>query len=200
MKVLTKAMLGAAVGLALAVGLTPIASAQQGTTNNPKGEPATAPIEQNNNSAATDSGTGSHLHIGYLSCHVASGWGYILGGSQNLRCIYSPLNGTPQLYTGRITKVGADIGYLKSAVMLWGVLAPSSDVPKGALSGNYAGVTANAAVGYGAGVSAVIGGFKHSIELEPITISGEKGLNVAAGIEDLSLHYRGPERMQRAAR
>lgn len=134
---------------------------------------------------------GAKVKIGYLECHEAAGWGLILGVNRNLRCTYSGASGSSSRYTGQITKVGVDIGYLSSAVMLWGVVAPSNNIPAGALAGTYGGVTGEAAVGYGAGASVLIGGFKHSIELNPLTISGEKGLNVAAGVEALTLHYVG---------
>jgi len=28
--------------------------------------------------------------IGYLNCHVASGWGFIFGSSRKLECVYTP--------------------------------------------------------------------------------------------------------------
>jgi hypothetical protein len=142
-------------------------------------------------SPAQSSQGGTTVKTGYLTCNVAKGWGWVLGTSKDIKCVFSSTNGRSERYTGRITKVGVDIGYLSSAVMLWGVLAPSSNVPAGALAGNYGGVTGSAAVGYGAGASVLIGGFKHSMQLEPISISGQKGLNVAAGVEALTLHYAG---------
>ena len=115
---------------------------------------------------------GTTVKTGYLTCNVAKGWGWVLGTSKDIKCVFSSTNGRSERYTGHITKVGVDIGYLSSAVMLWGVLAPSSNVPAGALAGNYGGVTGSAAVGYGAGASVLVGGFKHSMQLEPISISG----------------------------
>src|ERR1700738_5056002 len=67
---------------------------------------------------AEDKGT---VRAGYLTCHVASGWGFIFGSSRDLKCDYS----RDKNYTGRISKFGADIGYLSSGVILWAVVAPT---------------------------------------------------------------------------
>lgn len=133
------------------------------------------------------------VKAGYLTCHVASGWGFIIGSSRKLRCTYTATNHRTEHYTGSISKFGADIGYLQSAVILWAVLAPTTELGSGALSGHYAGATASVSVGVGAGANVLLGGFKKSIALQPISIEGQNGLNVAAGIGALSLHYEGAE-------
>ncbi len=71
--------------------------------------------------------------------------------------------------------------------MLWAVVAPTTDLGEGALAGHYGGGTASVALGVGVGANALIGGFKKSIALQPISIEGQNGLNVAAGVEELSL-------------
>jgi hypothetical protein len=129
------------------------------------------------------------VRAGYLSCHVASGWGFIIGSSRNVKCAYALQPGYTEYYTGSITKFGADIGYLQSAVMLWAVLAPTNNLGQGALAGTYAGATASVAAGVGAGANVLVGGFKNSIALQPISIEGQNGLNVAAGVAALSLHF-----------
>ncbi len=128
------------------------------------------------------------VKTGYLTCHVASGWGFIIGSSRKMRCAYAS-KGHTEHYTGSISKFGADIGYLESAVILWAVLAPTTDLEAGALAGHYAGAQASLALGVGAGANVLIGGFKKSIALQPVSIEGQNGLNVAAGIGAMSLHY-----------
>ncbi len=129
------------------------------------------------------------VRAGYLTCHVSSGWGFIFGSSRSMKCAYSMQNGYTEYYTGTINKFGADIGYLSSAVMIWAVLAPTTNLGQGALAGHYAGATASAAVGIGAGANVLVGGFKNSIALQPISIEGQNGLNIAAGVAELSLHF-----------
>ena len=48
-----------------------------------------------------------------------------------------------------------------------------------------------AAVGVGAGANVLVGGFNKSVTLQPVSISGETGLNVAAGIGELTLSRPG---------
>jgi len=129
------------------------------------------------------------VKVGYLSCHVASGWGLIFGSSRELDCTYTPNSGGPEYYKGEVTKFGADIGYLQSGVILWAVLAPSNTIGQGALAGHYAGATASATVGVGAGVNALVGGMHSTIALQPVSIEGNNGLNVAAGIATVNLDY-----------
>ena len=69
--------------------------------------------------------------------------------------------------------------------MVWAVLAPG-DVGHGALAGNYGGVTAGAAVGIGANAHALIGG-ANNVTLQPLSVEGQTGLNVAAGVASLTL-------------
>ena len=126
------------------------------------------------------------VKVGTLTCNVSSGWGFVFGSSKDLRCTFRG-NGHAEHYTGSISKFGVDIGYTGGEVLVWGVFAPSSDVRAGALQGDYAGATAQATVGVGLGANVLVGGLDKSIALQPISISGEKGLNVAAGIGSISL-------------
>ena len=72
---------------------------------------------------------------------------------------------------------------------------PTSSVKRGALAGAYAGATASATVGVGAGANVLVGGFNRSITLQPVSIEGNTGLNVAAGIGEITLHFEAPEMM-----
>jgi len=137
------------------------------------------------------------VKTGYLTCHEAAGWGFIIGSSRKIRCTYSSNDKRTEYYTGSISKFGADIGYLQSAVILWAVAAPTKDINAGALDGNYAGASASVTLGAGAGANVLLGGFHNSIALQPVSFEGQSGLNVAAGIGAMSLHYEGtkPPRM-----
>jgi len=124
---------------------------------------------------------------GLLTCQVASGWGFVFGSSKNLKCTYSPKPGEQEHYTGSIRKFGVDIGYSQAAVIVWTVLAPSTDVGKGALAGTYIGATASVSAGVGVGANVLVGGSKKSISLQPLSIEGNTGLNVAGGIGAIAL-------------
>src|SRR5271168_3571068 len=90
------------------------------------------------------------VKTGYLTCHEAGGWGFIIGSSHSIHCTYTSNKHRTEYYTGSISKFGADIGYLQSAVILWAVAAPTSDLGPGALAGEYAGAQGSLALGVGA--------------------------------------------------
>ena len=130
------------------------------------------------------------VKAGVLSCNVASGFGFIFGSSREINCTFSTGGGRVEHYTGSINKFGVDIGYTKGGVIVWGVLAPTANLAPGSLAGNYGGVTAGATVGVGLGANVLVGGSNNSIALQPVSIEGNTGLNVAAGIADLSLTFQ----------
>jgi hypothetical protein len=125
------------------------------------------------------------VKAGVLSCEVSGGWGFVFGSSKDMNCTFSPNKGETERYTGSINKYGVDIGYTRGGVMVWAVLAPG-DIGHGALAGNYGGVTAGAAVGIGANAHALVGG-ANNVTLQPLSIEGQTGLNVAAGVASMSL-------------
>ena len=127
------------------------------------------------------------VQIGTLTCHVEPGFGLVLGSSKDLNCDYKAAQGFEERYIGNITKVGVDIGYTRGGTMVWAVFAPSSDRAPGALEGRYGGVTAGATVGVGVGANVLLGGFDRSITLQPLSIEGNTGLNLAAGIGAMNL-------------
>jgi hypothetical protein len=129
------------------------------------------------------------VKVGELSCHVSSGWGFVFGSSRSLLCTYTG-NGQVAHYAGNVSKFGVDIGYLQSGVLVWDVFAPTTDMGPAALSGSYGGVTAGATVGVGADANALIGGSTRQVALQPLSIAGNTGVNVAAGIAALSLTYQ----------
>jgi len=129
------------------------------------------------------------IKIGVLNCDVGGGWGFIVGSSKSLQCVYSPVKGETEHYVGTVSKFGLDIGYTRSGVIVWEVVAPSLHSGKGALQGGYAGATASAVVGVGGGAHVLVGGLDRSIALQPVSIAGEKGLNIAAGIGAISLKH-----------
>ena len=129
------------------------------------------------------------VKVGVLTCHESSGWGFIIGSSKDLRCNFSPSRGMYEHYVGTVTKFGVDIGYTRGGIIVWDVFAPNSGMQRGALQGDYAGAQASAAVGVGAGANVLVGGMDRSIALQPVSVEGETGLNVAAGIGAIDLKY-----------
>jgi hypothetical protein len=129
------------------------------------------------------------VKIGSLNCNISSGFGFIFGSSKELKCTYSPNAGAGEHYTGTFSKYGLDIGYADKGVLIWGVVAPTSDLHPGALEGDYAGATASATIGVGLGANVLIGGLDKSIALQPLSIEGNTGLNLTAGVGVISLKF-----------
>jgi hypothetical protein len=131
------------------------------------------------------------VKAGTLTCNVASGFGFIFGSSKSVNCNFAPVSGPPQHYTGSIDKFGVDIGFTSGGVLIWLVLAPTNTSPApGALAGSFGGVTASATAVVGAGANVLIGGAGNAISLQPLSIEGNTGLNVAAGVAGLTLTYQ----------
>jgi uncharacterized protein DUF992 len=141
--------------------------------------------------AAPGDAASGGVKAGYLKCDVEGNVSFIFGSSRDMVCVYTPESGKRRdRYSGEVKKFGVDIGYQDAGVILWGVIAPTADVGPGALSGDYGGVTADAAAGYGVGANALLGGSSKSIVLQPLSVEGIKGINIAAGIGILSLRAR----------
>jgi len=131
------------------------------------------------------------VQIGGLNCTVEGGVGFIIGSSKDMVCTFTHANGQRERYGGTIRKFGLDIGVTEKTYIAWAVFAPSQDVPRGALAGSYAGVTAEATVGAGIGANALVGGLRKSFTLQPLSVQAQSGgLNVAAGIASLELRAR----------
>jgi hypothetical protein len=134
------------------------------------------------NAASAQSG----VKVGNLTCNVSSGFGFVFGSSRGLNCTFAGPLGI-EYYTGTINKFGVDIGYTTGGVMVWTVVAPTAQLVPGSLAGGYAGATASATIGVGVGANALIGGSGNTIALQPLSIEGNQGLNVAGGIGAISL-------------
>lgn len=137
------------------------------------------------------SSTGAHaqagVRIGTLTCVVEAGAGFILGSNKGLGCRFDGNAGLNELYAGSITKIGIDIGGTGAGEIVWAVFAPTSDFGPGALEGGYYGVSAEVTPGVGVGANVLVGGFDRSINLMPVSITGQVGANIAAGLSGMRL-------------
>jgi len=129
------------------------------------------------------------IKVGTLTCNVAGGMGFVFGSTKDLACSYEPTKAPAEHYDGTISKWGVDIGYTGKGRLIWAVFAPTSDVRPGAIQGEYAGASAQANIGVGLGANVLIGGLDKSIALQPVSVEGSTGLNVAAGIGSISLKH-----------
>jgi len=129
------------------------------------------------------------VQAGQLTCDISGGIGLIFGSQRTLNCSFTPsVPGPPEFYAGTLTKLGIDLGVTSGGVMVWLVYAPTSR-PAGALSGSYGGATAEATVVAGVGANVLIGGSNRTVELQPVSLQGQAGLNVAAGVAGIDLRW-----------
>jgi Protein of unknown function (DUF992) len=127
------------------------------------------------------------VQVGVLECRGGASVGFIVGSVTNLGCVLR-VEGRPEdRYIAVIQKVGLDIGITEQTALAWNVFAPVARLAPGDLAGNYAGADASASVGLGAGGNVLVGGSNKSIALQPLSVQGEVGLGVAAGLESLEL-------------
>ncbi len=126
------------------------------------------------------------VKIGVLTCHVDGGMGAIVYSKKTLRCKFRSTTGREERYIGSITKVGVDLGETTGTSLMWNVFAPGSARP-GALAGSYVGASAQATLGTGVGANALVGGLKRSIALQPVSLTTQTGVNIAAGLAGLTL-------------
>lgn len=130
------------------------------------------------------------LMAGTLTCKGKGSVGLIVGSKQTLDCSFKPAgNGTGQIYTATITNVGLDVGVKGANTMVWTVLFSSTSVPEGALAGKYTGVAADVSLGLGGGAKVLVGGSKQSVELQPLSVQGQTGVNLAIGVSGLTLRH-----------
>jgi hypothetical protein len=127
------------------------------------------------------------VQVGVLECRGGASVGFIVGSVTNLGCVLR-IDGLPEdRYIATIRKVGVDLGITQESALAWGVYAPVARLGPGDLAGTYAGAQGSASVGVGVGGNVLVGGSDNSIALQPLSVQGQVGLNVAAGLESLEL-------------
>jgi hypothetical protein len=130
--------------------------------------------------------------VGTLNCDISAGMGMIIASQKGVSCTFTPTQGRrPEVYLGTISKFGIDIGATSGGRMVWAVFAPTTARARGALAGTYAGATAEATVGAGVGANALVGGSDRTITLQPLSVQGQTGLNLAVGVGGLTLNKVG---------
>jgi hypothetical protein len=129
----------------------------------------------------------ARVQVGVLECRGGSSVGFIVGSVTNLSCVLRAAGRPDDFYVARIQKVGLDLGITDQSALAWAVFAPVAQLGPGDLSGGYAGAQGSASVGVGVGANALIGGSGNSIALQPLSLQGQVGFNIAAGLESLEL-------------
>ncbi len=139
-------------------------------------------------SALAASPAAAQTKVGMLSCDVSAGVGLIIVEKQSMVCSFTPLGGGPvTLYRGQIAEYGLALGAVEGGNLAWAVFALTDGAQPGALAGTYAGVGADVAAGIGLGANVLIGGTGRAFSLQPLSVEGEVGINIAGGVTALTL-------------
>jgi len=129
----------------------------------------------------------ARIRAGTLNCEVAPGVGFLIGSQKAIDCVYISANGRwREHYFGHVTHVGLDVGFTQGGRLAWAVYAPADRGP-GALAGVYAGASAEATLSGGVGANVLIGGLHRSISLQPLSVSAQRGFNLAVAASGLEL-------------
>jgi hypothetical protein len=127
------------------------------------------------------------VRAGILQCQGGQNVGFVVGSVTSLQCVFQSEGRRPEPYVATVRRWGVDLGVTDQTRLSWAVNAPDGRVERGTLAGNYGGVGANASVGVGFGGNFLVGGPANAYALQPISVQGQTGLNVAAGVADIEL-------------
>src|SRR6476659_113559 len=132
------------------------------------------------------------VRAGILQCQGGQNVGFVVGSVTSLECVFRSEGRRPEPYIAKVQRIGLDIGVTEQTQLSWAVNAPNSRLGRGELAGSYGGVGDNASIGIGGGGNFLFGGPANAYALQPISLHGQTGLNVAAGIADIQLEpFRG---------
>lgn len=127
------------------------------------------------------------VRAGILQCQAGQNVGFVVGSVANFNCLFQSEGRRPEPYVATVRRFGVDLGVTQQTELTWAVNAPTSRIGRGELAGRYGGVGANASVGVGLGGNFLVGGPANAYALQPVSVQGQTGLNVAAGIADVEL-------------
>jgi hypothetical protein len=127
------------------------------------------------------------VRAGILQCQGGQNVGFVVGSVTSLECVFESEGHRPEPYVATVRRLGVDLGVTEQTKFSWAVNAPNSRIGRGELAGNYGGVGANASVGIGGGGNFLVGGPANSYALQPLSVQGQTGLNVAAGVANIEL-------------
>jgi hypothetical protein len=130
---------------------------------------------------------GTGVQAGRLACDVSAGVGMIVVERQTLACTFTRADGLVETYSGTINQYGVALGATQQGYLSWTVLAATRDLPRGVLAGTYSGVGTNASVGVGVGANVLVGGGDASLSLQPLSVQGQTGINIAGGVTSMTL-------------
>jgi hypothetical protein len=127
------------------------------------------------------------VRAGVLECQGGQNVGFVVGSLTSLECVFQSQGRRPEAYVATVRRFGVDLGVTEQTRFQWAVNAPNSRLGRGELAGTYGGIGANASIGVGGGGNFLVGGPANAYALQPISVQGQTGFNVAAGVAGIEL-------------
>jgi hypothetical protein len=139
--------------------------------------------------AVAEPAAAQRIRAGLLTCDVSAGIGLIITSQREVSCAFKPDQpGRQEGYDGTITKYGLDLGATGGGEMVWEVFTDTI-AGLGFLAGDYVGASGEATLVAGLGANVLIGGSNRTVALQPVSVSGQVGLNLAVGVAALRLGF-----------
>ncbi len=138
--------------------------------------------------ASTANAESRRVQVGTLTCSLSASIGLLVGSQRNVSCLFRGMSGGPdEPYTGTMTRVGLDVGFTAGSVIIWTVFA-KTDRYKGMLTGTYTGASVEMSLAAGLGANVLVGGSSQTVALQPLSVQGQIGLDIAAGVGSMDPH------------
>ena len=126
------------------------------------------------------------VQAGTLECSLSSSIGMVVASQRNIACNFKPNGGPPEAYAGTMSRIGLDIGITGGGAIIWAVFT-TTNLYSGILTGTYVGASAEMSIAAGLGANVLVGGSNRAVALQPLSVQGQVGLNIAAGVSKLEL-------------
>lgn len=144
------------------------------------------------NAVSPAAAAAGQFKLGVLTCQAGVEVGLLITSGEKIRCSFVPDKHGTEHYHGKIRKFGLDVGITAASVIIWAVLAvEGTQYTPGALAGEYAGATAEATAVLGLGANVLVGGGSKAFILQPISVQGQAGVNLAVGVSVMHLEPGG---------
>ncbi len=125
--------------------------------------------------------------VGTLTCDISGGIGMIIASKKAVTCMFTPSAAGPrEVYTGSISKFGLDVGATSGGEMVWTVFAPSNKEIRRARR-HITAAPAPKRQWCRSRRQRPDRRFDRTVTLQPVSVQGQTGLNLAVGVSGLEL-------------
>ena len=126
--------------------------------------------------------------MGTLTCSLSASIGLVVGSQRNVSCLFRGTSGEPdEPYTGTMTRVGLDVG-LTTGSVIFGRCSRTRTATKGCSPAPIPGRRQKCPLPLVSAPTSSSAGSNRTLALQPLSVQGQIGLDIAAGVGSLDLH------------